>query len=69
VRRASKASRVWQRISADQKNELRNYIRQAALIATAIKQLLSNDAAAQKMIAALSAEVTAHVNKELLEEL
>jgi hypothetical protein len=65
ARRASKAHRAWQRIGDDQKNEVRNYVRQAALIATAIKQLLSNDAA-EKVIATLSVEVTAHVNNKLL---
>jgi hypothetical protein len=67
ARGASKARRAWQHIGEDQKNELRNYVRQAALIAAAIKQLLSDDAA-QKFIAALSAEVTTHVNNKLLHQ-
>jgi DNA-binding transcriptional regulator YdaS (Cro superfamily) len=67
ARRANRARRAWHRVSEDQKNELRNYVRQAALIAVAIKQLLSDDAA-QRFIAALSAEVTAHVNNKLLDQ-
>ena len=61
----STARRAWDDLSEDQKNELRNYVRLAAIIAAAIKQLLSNEAA-HKLIAALSDEVTSHVNNKLL---
>jgi len=64
-RRTSNALRGWQRVGEEEKNEIRNYVRHAALIATAIKQLLSTDAA-EKVIATLSAEVSASVNDRLL---
>src|SRR5438132_13393095 len=67
VRKANRVRLAWQRADEDQKNDLRNYVRQAALIATAIKQLISNDVA-QKLIAALSAEVTTHINKKLIDQ-
>jgi DNA-binding transcriptional regulator YdaS (Cro superfamily) len=67
MRRANRVRLAWQRADEDQKNDLRNYVRQAAFIATAIKELLSNDVA-QKLIAALSAEVSTHVNKKLLDQ-
>jgi hypothetical protein len=64
-RQASTATNAWQGMNDDRRNVLRNYVRSAAFIATAAKQLLSNDAAG-KLIATLSAEVSAHVNTELL---
>jgi hypothetical protein len=64
-RQASRATNAWRGMNDDRRNVLRNYVRNAAFIATAAKQLLSNDAAG-KVLATLSVEVSAHVNTELL---
>lgn len=64
-KRARRAASAWQGMTEDRKNVLRNYVRNAALIATVVQQLLSDDSG-RKVIATLSVAVSAHVNTELL---
>lgn len=63
--RSSRGSDTWRAMTAENKNGILNYVRQAALIAMAVQQLLKDDSA-HKVIATLNAEVNAHVNNELL---
>jgi hypothetical protein len=64
-RESVKASSTWQAMTEEHKNDLRSYVRQAALIAAAVQHLLPHDSA-HNIIATLSTEVSAHVNHELL---
>jgi hypothetical protein len=60
-----KARNTWRAMPEEHKNELRGYVRHAALIAAAVQRLLPYESAGN-VIATLSTEVSAHVNQELL---
>jgi hypothetical protein len=52
-------------MTEEHRTALGNKVRQAALIAIAIQQLLPDDSA-RRVVATLSTQVSAHVNTELL---
>jgi hypothetical protein len=64
-RRSARARGAWHVMTEEQKNALRSYVRGAAMIASAVQGLLSNSPA-RKVIANLGAEVSNHINNELL---
>jgi len=64
-RRSRDARGAWHGMTEEHRTALGNKVRQAALIAIAIQQLLPDDSA-RRVVATLSTQVSAHVNTELL---
>ena len=61
----AKVERAWRELSEDRKEEIRNYLRRAALVAIAVEQLLSNRSA-KVVIEALSAHITEAVTAKVV---
>ncbi len=62
---SAKAERAWQDLPDDRREEVRNYLRRAALIAIAVEQLLPRRSA-RVMIEALGAHVTSAVTTKIV---
>lgn len=58
-------SRAWGRMSAKQRDKIRNSVSRAAVVAIAVEQLLGRDRA-RKVIALLNSEVSSAVRREFI---
>ena len=62
---AVRVEQAWQGMAETRKDEIRNYVRRAALAAAAIDELLTRNSA-RKVIATLNAEVSSVLNANIL---